>query len=790
MPGYFLDTSALGKHYHLEAGTPDVDAIFQTSGAQIYISRLAFVEFRSAFARKVRNHRITGELLKRNFKMKRTILLLSLAWLCCWTAAVAQSIPPSLHARILQLEDERNLNGDELAKLLKHASPKVRERAALAIGRIGDKRGTAALIELLQSEKDEQVRAMAAFALGEMEDAQAVPSLLAFLEPGKFPIFVRARPAEALGKIASIPANIELLGKTTIEQINGRLIEQLPGLKYTPTVDKMLLASLTITALMRVRSPYSVEPLTLQLKSDDADVRSQAANALARIRQPIASAVPALMEALNDSDHNVRANAARALGVSKDVRAVEPLIKLLNDKNEQVQVSTVRALAAIEDKRAVESLLELLQPKDSKPATTTISQNLQLEIAAAHGTLKDERALPPLLNLRRSFSRNRIPEIEIAIARLNEGRLDVTWFKSNLDDLTKNACRNWKQASVFAQTINAMLPTKDGNFWAHAWYNLSYGLLAKIDKPECDPRALPVALRAYGNVVFNPAHLSFLSSLKSRDAVGNEPTADVLSYFHKKLENDDMQVRAAAATILGGQAKPESLAPLIAALQASENDINNDAKLAILTALSKFKFDQAVEAIRTTLNDSDHLVRRRAVELLKQVGAGDYSDRIGIVRSTNKRADYQRVVARMSRKVTAKIHTAKGAITIELFKSEAPLTVDSFITLARRGYFNNLTFHRVVPNFVIQGGDPRGDGEGGPGYQIRCEVNTRPYVRGAVGMALSGKDTGGSQFFITHSPQPHLDGGYTVFGQVTSGMEVVDRIVRGDLIKRIVITER
>jgi len=115
--------------------------------------------------------------------------------------------------------------------------------------------------------------------------------------------------------------------------------------------------------------------------------------------------------------------------------------------------------------------------------------------------------------------------------------------------------------------------------------------------------------------------------------------------------------------------------------------------------------------------------------------------------------------------------------------------VDSFITLARKGFFNNLTFHRVVPNFVIQGGDPRGDGEGGPGYQIRCEINTRPYTRGAVGMALSGKDTGGSQFFITHSPQPHLDGGYTVFGQVTSGMDVVDRIARGDLIKRIVVVE-
>ncbi len=94
-----------------------------------------------------------------------------------------------------------------------------------------------------------------------------------------------------------------------------------------------------------------------------------------------------------------------------------------------------------------------------------------------------------------------------------------------------------------------------------------------------------------------------------------------------------------------------------------------------------------------------------------------------------------------------------------------------------------------MPNFVAQGGDPRGDGNGGPGYQIRCEINMRPYVRGSVGMARSGKDTGGSQFFICHSPQPHLDGGYTVFGQVIDGIDVVDKIVRGDLIEKVIIEE-
>ena len=116
---------------------------------------------------------------------------------------------------------------------------------------------------------------------------------------------------------------------------------------------------------------------------------------------------------------------------------------------------------------------------------------------------------------------------------------------------------------------------------------------------------------------------------------------------------------------------------------------------------------------------------------------------------------------------------------------DAPQTARNFMALATKGFFNGLQIHRVVPNFVVQDGDPRGDGEGGPGYTIRDELNERPYLRGTVGMALDWRDTGGSQFFITHSPQPHLDGRYTVFGHVVNGMDVVDRIQQGDVIERV-----
>lgn len=137
------------------------------------------------------------------------------------------------------------------------------------------------------------------------------------------------------------------------------------------------------------------------------------------------------------------------------------------------------------------------------------------------------------------------------------------------------------------------------------------------------------------------------------------------------------------------------------------------------------------------------------------------------------------------------MQTNKGKITLELFPNEAPGTVENFEKLSNDGFYDGLTFHRVIPDFVIQGGCPRGDGTGGPGYTIKCETEGNPHKHGtgALSMAHAGKDTGGSQFFITHSPQPHLDGVHTVFGQVIDGMDVVYDIRQGDIIEKVTIVD-
>jgi peptidyl-prolyl cis-trans isomerase B (cyclophilin B) len=139
----------------------------------------------------------------------------------------------------------------------------------------------------------------------------------------------------------------------------------------------------------------------------------------------------------------------------------------------------------------------------------------------------------------------------------------------------------------------------------------------------------------------------------------------------------------------------------------------------------------------------------------------------------------------------AVITMEKGPIEIELFDEEAPGTVANFEKLAKSGFYDGLTFHRVIPGFVSQGGCPHGTGTGGPGYTIKCETagNPHKHVAGSLSMAHAGKDTGGSQFFIVHAPQPHLDGLHTVFGKVTKGLEIATAMRGGDRMESVEILD-
>jgi cyclophilin family peptidyl-prolyl cis-trans isomerase len=223
------------------------------------------------------------------------------------------------------------------------------------------------------------------------------------------------------------------------------------------------------------------------------------------------------------------------------------------------------------------------------------------------------------------------------------------------------------------------------------------------------------------------------------------------------------------------------------AYERGRNDTTYIARAAALAALARYGPAEALPYLRAALEDRDWPVRVRAAALLKELDPS--IETVARIRPAPEAAlpgvyDDPRIVAPPV-STQAFIDTPRGPIQLELAVLDAPITVENFTVLARKGFFDGLTVHRVVPGFVVQTGDPRGDGEGGPGYSIRDEINQQSYVRGAVGMALDWADTGGSQFFIATAPQPQLDGRYTVFGRVLEGMDVVDRLEQGDVIERV-----
>ena len=699
----------------------------------------------------------------RTSKLYWLVLLLVLHSI--WGSSKAST--PDVYTRILQLEDARSLGDGELEAMLQHKSPEVRYRAALAIGRIGNKRGTEILLKALDAATTDRMRTIIVFALGEIEDTKAAQALLNRLEKKTDATEVRGRVAEALGKIVSFqptaptpgqsagPANAEMLGKEMVEKINQALIAQLPAPNVTLTPANKLLASLTITALMRVRLPSSVAPLTQQLSSRDADIRAEAGNALMRLRHPINSAVPALLTTLTDRAINVRANSARALGLSKYASALEPLTKLLNDPSDLVQVSAIRGLASLADRRAVAPLLEfgnklLKQYQQAKANNNArpVQINLLLELVAALGSFKDESVAPLLHQLRVATGVGAYTEIESELVKFGDKEFWV--------GVERNTPRDWRNVATLAQALSELNSERAKATLGTMWEQAEQG--------NIDARAMPALLRALSRIKFD----------------GLQGAA------RRQLTHKEIIVRAAAANALT-ELNEENFNALAAALSNAKADAQSDARLAVVNALGKYKTPQAVNVLKTALADTDSRVRRATANALRQAGEMIPGEVAGL---PHDEAYYNRVRRLQSKHVLVTMHTSKGIIKIAMHANDAPMTVDNFIELAKKKYFDGIVFHRIVPNFVAQGGDPRGDGGGGPGYQIRCEINTRKYERGTLGMALSGKDTGGSQFFFCHAPQPHLDGGYTVFGQVIVGMEAVDRLTRGDVIERVIVSER
>lgn len=648
-------------------------------------------------------------------------------------ATIAQIVPAAVSSQgRIQLAPAPPPSPD-LLRLLDDSEARVRRRAALAVGRVGLAEGVAPLGKLLV-DPEADVRQMAAFGLGLIGDLSASDALVTALEDAS-PL-VQGRTAEALGLIGDQRAAPAVAKMVAAHVAAGALAKIGPD-DTGPQAAGAEAFRLGVFALVRLRSYDALASAVLTPDGHPVTTWWPVAFGLQRIEDK--RAAPALHELVRVQGSYTRAFAARGLGGLKDRSAVPALVPLVTGwrSQPQVAVSATRALAQIADPAAAPALDSLVRAADTDP-------NLRVEVITALGAMHASDQSPLLIDLISDPS----PTIRAAaLAALRQA--DPDNFVLVLSGLDPDP--HW--------TVRAALATVLQNLEAEV---ASPRLEQLLDDP--DQRVIPAVLNAMTRV----------------KAPGIE------KILMHRLQHDDPVVRASVANNLGELKPAGGAEALAAAYKAWQTDTTYIARAAALTALSKYGRDLAAPILGVALGDRDWAVRVRAATLLKEL---DPSAQAGAQRPA---ADLRAALSYDGSDLVAPtisphvfIETDRGTIEIELAVLDAPQTTRNFMTLARKGFFNGVAIHRVVPNFVVQDGDPRGDGEGGPGYTIRDELNTRPYVRGTVGMALDWRDTGGSQFFITHSPQPHLDARYTVFGHVVAGMEVVDALRQWDVIKRV-----
>jgi cyclophilin family peptidyl-prolyl cis-trans isomerase/HEAT repeat protein len=625
----------------------------------------------------------------------------------------------------------------DLLKLLNDSEARVRRRAALAIGRVGLPEGVEPLTKLLD-DGDVEVRQMAAFAMGLIGDPAARPALLAALKDSQ-PV-LQGRVAEALGQIGD-RSDADAIGAMVQAHIKAGALTGLASDDLTyPLSTATEAVRLGLYALARLGA-YDALAAAVLVNGQPVSTWWPVAYALQRAGDP--RAAPALMALVNTPGRYTASFAVKGLGSTKAMQAA-PLLRQIVEQRTlplPVVIQAVRSLTTIRDSAAVPVLTKVVVDGSSDPT-------LRVEAVTAFGALVTAEHVELLLDLISSS----VPAIR-ATALQALARVDPPTFLTALASL--DADREW---SVRVAMANA---------------------LGTLPSAQSLPR-LTVMLQDPDQKVV-PAVLAALASSKA---------TGVDRILLDRLASPDLSVRAAAASALADLKITAAVQPLADAYRRSASEESYAARAAALGALARLDPGAARPVLVDALKDRDWAVRVRALALLREQKVTDQDASARPATAGRGVTDPQwQAIVNPPFSPRAYIETDKGTIEIELAVIDAPLTVANFIALARKGFFRNNAIHRLVPDFVVQAGDPRGDGEGGPGYTIRDELNELPYLRGTVGMALDWEDTGGSQFFITHSPQPHLDARYTVFGRVVNGMDVVDRLVQWDVIRNVRIRD-
>jgi cyclophilin family peptidyl-prolyl cis-trans isomerase/HEAT repeat protein len=642
-----------------------------------------------------------------------------------------------IFAKILQREDSRWIGSDSfLADQTRSSNTSIKMRSILALGRIGDPRALPWLFERL-GDLNPLVRARALFSIGEIID----PSNLQhegynFRPEWLSTVLASLSDPDTLVRLRAV----ETLGKSGDKSSAGRVITAI--FENTGNVE---MVGQGLMALVRMGDPSNIERVLALKDHSSAEVRWRLANAIYRLRN--ASAAAQLKVLLADNNSQVRAQSARAYGLTGE-SAVAVLTPLLRESNLTVRIETARGLGLTRSTAAAQPLADFIQQHLSPVPGE--DEHAIAAAAEAWGNLKSTIGMDVIARL----ARDRRPASAPAVVALAKARKGDETFPAEID-VTNDPF--WLQRFKVQALGENATPAALQKLLSIAGY-----ALARSERRLL----LPWCLDAIIQTGQEAAPETFWRYLSDPDAILRAHAAQALVALSKRSE------RAAW--------RKDALDRVMQNYFKFQSEQTVDARLAAEDFVGTLDAQTALPLLERMTRDVDRNVRLHARELLKSKFQRIAPGIAGLVNTGRNHNFYVNALQTINQYTGARFSTDRGDWTITFFGSDAPLTVFNFIHLVRQGYLNNLTFPRVVPDFVIQGGDPRNDTDGGPGFSIRCEINERPYLSGTVGMALSGKDTGGSQYFICHSPQSHLDGGYTVFAQVETGMSVVNKILLGD----------
>jgi cyclophilin family peptidyl-prolyl cis-trans isomerase/HEAT repeat protein len=651
---------------------------------------------------------------------------------------------------IARLEDARSLGGGRLIELLAQAEdPGARARAALALGRMPYPRfGTEVTEALARALEDPEleVRLAVAFALGLRADPTSAGTLLAYRNDPEASL--RARVVEAASKIDDAGIRPQLLLALRDADLGVRMEAAVGAARWDSTAPD---ASDVDRALLDALSPYRITAETAPKTAVEAELVWRILWALGR-RKALLGRGP-FLEYAGSEIALERIFALRGLGALPPDRetvqaAAAALIGPRASSDWRVAYEAVVALGKFRSADGLEAL------------------EAAVEHPSAHVRAGAMEALG-------SFQAGD-PESERVLSLLQRGRLDLSASVRAAALRARSRLLDPRDAlELLAREVRQDDPVLRVAVADAAGTLSEPGALTLLQRLCADPNLL-VATRA-------------VEALKKPLAHGR---AGVREHLHALLGHADNGIRLAAVLALRAAPAASDAAPLVHACESSTGDIAAEVAFESLENLGAIGGETARACLERALLDPRPHVRRVAREVLSRsfgqapeaLAEPEPAAPSGEARTPLPGKDYP--LYRFNPMV--ELVTSRGSMVFELFPAEAPIHVHSFLTLVEHGDYDGLTFHRVVPDFVVQGGDYRGDGNGArpwAGEALRAEFTPRKYTRGSLGMPRNADpDSGGSQFFVTHVPTPHLDGRYTIFGELRTGGDVLDQIEVGDRI--------